>query len=164
MNLIGDFAFVLVPLAGLIVAAAWVTTTDRFKAWRKRRYWQARQFENLRIMITGDARWLAHDPVARALTERYEAALRDDWYTVAHYRPDAFRRRIGLEPNYAATHPAQPPQQTGEPSAEIKAARLSGFNTALMWNGRTSMLVDSYEKIAKGWDDSTAQQKEGDAS
>lgn len=73
---------------------------QRYKAWRKRRYWQARQFENLRLMITSDARWLAHDPVARALTERYEAALREDWYTVVHHSPDAFRRQIGLEPVY----------------------------------------------------------------
>lgn len=73
---------------------------QRYKAWRKRRYWQALQFENLRNMIVGDARWLAHDPVARALTERYEAALRDDWYSVVHESPGAFRQQIGLEPNY----------------------------------------------------------------
>jgi hypothetical protein len=100
MNFLADFAFVLVPLAGIAAAAAWITTTDRFKDWRKRRYWQALQFEHLSQMIRSDARWLAHDPVARALTERYEAALRDDWYTVAHDGPDAFRRKTGLEPSY----------------------------------------------------------------
>ncbi|GHC72973.1 hypothetical protein GCM10007320_09230 [Pseudorhodoferax aquiterrae] len=100
MSFIADFAFALVPLAGLAAAAAWITTTDRFKAWRERRDWQARQLDHLRILITGDARWLAHDPVARALTERYEAALRDDWYTLTHPSSDAFRRQIGLEPNY----------------------------------------------------------------
>lgn len=74
----------------------------RFKAWRTRRFWQARQFEHLAQMIRSDARWLAHDPVARALTERYEAALRDDWYTIKHPWSDAFRRQIGLVPDYAS--------------------------------------------------------------
>lgn len=82
---------------------------ERYKAWRKRRYWRARQFENLRLMIQSDARWLAHDPIARALTERYEAALREDWYTVVHHSPDTFRRQIGLEPvyNQQKSHPQE---------------------------------------------------------
>lgn len=46
---------------------------------------------------------------------------------------------------------AQPAEMVSEPSAEIKAARLSGFNTALVPNGRASMQADSYEQIAGGW-------------
>lgn len=92
------------------------TLLYRFKAWRKRRYWQSLQFEHLSQMIRSDARWLAHDPVARALTERYEAALRDDWYTVAHEGPDAFRRKTGLEPSYGRDGARATHQQGGEPA------------------------------------------------
>ena len=49
-------------------------------------------------MIRSDWRWLAHDPVARALTDRYVRALRDDWYTLPHEDSGAFRTRIGLDP------------------------------------------------------------------
>ena len=71
---------------------------QRYKAWRKRRYWARLQLEHLRNLISSDWRWLAHDPVARELTDRYMRALRDDWYTLSHEGPDTFRRRIGLEP------------------------------------------------------------------
>lgn len=70
---------------------------QRFKAWRKRRYWQRQQLEHLAMMIRSDWRWLAHDPVARALTDRYVRALRDDWYTMPHEDSGAFRTRIGLD-------------------------------------------------------------------
>jgi hypothetical protein len=74
------------------VAGAW-------RAWRRRRYWTAeRQLENLRNMVQGDHRWLAHDKVADALTTRYLAALAPDWMSRAHACPDHFRREIGLEP------------------------------------------------------------------
>ena len=89
------------PVAGLVertvrrVAGAW-------RAWRRRRYWTAeRQLENLRNMVQGDHRWLAHDKVADALTTRYLAALAPDWMRVAHTDPCHFRREIGLEPQHA---------------------------------------------------------------
>lgn len=78
---------------------------QRYKAWRKRRYWQAQQFEHLRMAIMTDWRWLAHDPVASELTERYRQMLREDWYTVPHEDTPQFRRRIGLEPNYTKEKP-----------------------------------------------------------
>ena len=72
---------------------------ERFKAWRKRRYWTPeRQLENLRIMVMGDHRYLAHDKTADALTERYLAALAPDWYQRVHVDPWHFRQSIGLEP------------------------------------------------------------------
>lgn len=95
---------------------------ERFKAWRKRRYWRARQFEHLRILITTDARWLAHDPIARALTERYESALREDWYTLPFPSADAFRRQNGLTPDYSRL--TLPDLQ----QAAIEAARAGGTN------------------------------------
>ncbi len=76
------------------VAEAW-------RAWRRRRYWTAeRQLENLRNMVQGDHRWLAHDKVADALTTRYLAALAPDWMSRVHACPDHFRREIGLEPQH----------------------------------------------------------------
>lgn len=72
---------------------------QRYKAWRKRRYWARLQLEHLAAMIRSDWRWLAHDPVARELTDRYVRALRDDWYTLPHEDSCAFRTRLGLEPN-----------------------------------------------------------------
>lgn len=74
---------------------------QRFRAWRKRRYWQSQQLEHLAVMIRSDWRWLAHDPVARELTDRYVRALRDDWYTLPHEDSGAFRTRIGLDPRRA---------------------------------------------------------------
>jgi hypothetical protein len=73
-----------------------------WRAWRHRRYWTAeRQLENLRNMVQGDHRWLAHDKVADALTTRYLAALAPDWMSRVHACPANFRREIGLEPQHA---------------------------------------------------------------
>lgn len=75
---------------------------ERFKAWRSRRYWTPeRQLEHLRNLILEDWRWLAHDPVADALTTRYKRALSADWYRMVHEDSGNFRRRIGIEPDYA---------------------------------------------------------------
>lgn len=81
---------------------------QRYKAWRQKRYWQSRQLEHLAMLIRGDARWLAHDKTARGITERYEAALRDDWYKLAFEGSDQLRRRLGLEPTYVTTARKQP--------------------------------------------------------
>lgn len=75
---------------------------EAWRGWRRRRYWTAeRQLENLRNMVQGDHRWLAHDKVADALTTRYLAALAPDWMSRVHACPDHFRREIGLEPQHA---------------------------------------------------------------
>lgn len=77
---------------------------ERFKAWRRRRYWTPeRQLENLRNMVMGDHRYLAHNKVADALTERYLAALAPDWYVKPHFDSWHFRQMIGLEPRTAAS-------------------------------------------------------------
>ena len=75
----------------------------RLRAWRqeraRRRYWTPeRQLENLRNMVQGDHRWLAHDKTADALTTRYLAALAPDWYSRVHIDPCHLRRELGLEP------------------------------------------------------------------
>ena len=75
-----------------------------WRARQRRRYWTAeRQLENLRNMVQGDHRWLAHDKVADALTTRYLAALAPDWMSRVHSSPDHFRRQIGLEPQHGFT-------------------------------------------------------------
>ena len=75
---------------------------QRFKEWRRRSYWTPeRQLENLRILVQGDHRWLAHDKTADALTTRYLDALAPDWYQRVHADPCHFRRAIGLEPRTA---------------------------------------------------------------
>lgn len=80
---------------------------NRFKKWRKARelrakqkYWDAHKLEHLRTMLQSDNRWLAHDPVASALTDRYLAALSDDWYAKVHESSYDLRVKLNLEPEY----------------------------------------------------------------
>lgn len=76
-----------------------MSVLERFRAWRTRRYWQKRQFEHLRSLILDDWRWLAHDPVADALTTRYRRALSANWYKLEHENVSDFRKRLGLDPH-----------------------------------------------------------------
>lgn len=76
-----------------------------YKAWRERRYWQKRQIAHLRMLLSLDARWLAANPVAEALTQRYEAALADDWYARSFEDVSALRARLNLSPNYSKLPP-----------------------------------------------------------
>lgn len=71
----------------------------KFKQWRKRRYWNKRQLEHLHDLISADQRWLSHDPVAKALTDRYMAAFNSDWYKLSYEEVSQFRSRIGLDPH-----------------------------------------------------------------
>jgi hypothetical protein len=67
--------------------------------WRRKRRWNASlQMYHLRITVQQDARWLAHDPVASALCERYAAMLADDWESRSSEDISRFRSRLGLEP------------------------------------------------------------------
>ena len=84
----------------------------RFQAWRKRRYWEARHLRFLRLMINEDWRWLAHSELADQLTTRYKRAASESWYELEHESSDAFRRRVGLTPNYG--HDAPAGQQGGD--------------------------------------------------
>lgn len=74
---------------------------QRLRDWRQRRKWAAMHLEWLRTMVYGDARWLASNPIASALTQRYEAALRDDWYALDHEDTPRLRTRLGLDPSRA---------------------------------------------------------------
>ncbi|WP_431509791.1 hypothetical protein [Variovorax sp. DAIF25] len=72
----------------------------RFKAWRERRYWQKRHLQFIRKNVMLDWRWLAVDPVGKAITDRYEKLTASDWYKLDHEPIEQFRKRIGMEPNY----------------------------------------------------------------
>jgi hypothetical protein len=84
----------------LTVFVAWAH--EKYSAWRSRPRWTAeQQLEHLRLLVQGDHRWLAHNPVADALTARYLDALATDWYARVHQDSAYFRRSIGLEPDYS---------------------------------------------------------------
>lgn len=79
----------------------------RIKAWReerrRRRLWTPEdQLDYLRVKVTQDARWLAHDPVASALCERYLVMLAPDWYQRSAEDVSDLRQRLGLDPHEAA--------------------------------------------------------------
>lgn len=75
-----------------------MTLLAKLKGWLKQRRWKRHQLDHLRVLIAEDHRFLAHNPVADALTTRYLAALSPDWYAKPHASAWHFRRSIGLEP------------------------------------------------------------------
>lgn len=82
------------------IHAAFVAVRKSFKEWRRKRRWNADlQLYYLRVRVTEDARWLAHDPVASALCERYLNMLADDWERRPYMPVSAFRESLGLDPH-----------------------------------------------------------------
>lgn len=78
----------------------------RLRAWRESRYWSPRrQLEHLRALVDLDARWLAHDRAAAALTARYGDALAPDWFRRPFEDVGTLRDRIGLNPYRRAADP-----------------------------------------------------------
>lgn len=49
-------------------------------------------------IITDDQRWMASNPVAVALTERYIDLLTDGWHTRSHEHAGQLRTRLGIAP------------------------------------------------------------------
>lgn len=82
---------------------------SRFKAWRKRRYWQRRHIEFVRTMVQQDHRWLAEFAVADELTNRYLAALSDTWYQTNFEDVSQFRERLRQSARLAAAAHRDPP-------------------------------------------------------
>lgn len=82
--------------------------------WRerqRRREWSAeRQLEHIRVLVQMDHRWLAHSPVADALTERYLWALSKDWYRLNTEDIRDLRQRLGLDPHAVRTQSNGAPQ------------------------------------------------------
>ena len=73
---------------------------QRFKAWRRRRFWEKQKMEHLQVMLQTDARWMAHDPVAAALTARYLSAIGEGWESTHFEEVGALRERLGRTPSY----------------------------------------------------------------
>lgn len=72
----------------------------RFKEWRRKREWNAElQLHHLRVMVQSDNRWMAHNPIANELTERYLRMLADNWESQPQEDVSQFRERIGLSPH-----------------------------------------------------------------
>lgn len=80
------------------------TQLQRYREWRKHLDWSKRHLDFVRSMINQDKHWLANDPTARELVERYERALNEYWYRLYHEDVYLFRNRVGLDPN-----PTKPP-------------------------------------------------------
>ncbi|WP_234197098.1 hypothetical protein [Pseudacidovorax sp. NFM-22] len=76
----------------------------RFRAWQNRRYWQAHQMEHLRLMLQEDGRWMAHNPIAATLTDRYLAATAEDWYQQVFVHSGHLREQLGLDPHAEREH------------------------------------------------------------
>lgn len=95
------------------------SVVTKFQEWRKCRFWRKRHLAFLRAMISSDARWLSVDPVTKELTERYEKALSDEWYTHSFEDSSTLRQRLGLEPSYTAS-------EFKYPERKIKNSGISG--------------------------------------
>lgn len=96
----------------------------RFQAWRQRRHWADLHLEWLRTMVHGDARWLAVNPIARSITERYEAALAEDWHARDHEEVQHLRTRLGMDPR--KTGVALPPHRSAV-RWTLETLRSEGF-------------------------------------
>lgn len=79
---------------------------DRYELWRKRRKWERRKLEHLQTILQSDSRWMAHNPVAAELTQRYLDAISEDWYTLAFPHSDKIRTKLNLEPQKLNTRQA----------------------------------------------------------
>ncbi len=68
--------------------------------WRRKRKWNAKlQLYHLRLMVQTDNRWMAHNPIASELTERYLRMLADDWEIQPQEDVSQFRERVGISPH-----------------------------------------------------------------
>lgn len=68
---------------------------NQIRKFINRRRWSAnRQIEWMRVHLIDDSQWLAHDPKASAICQRYLAMLSDDWQKVQVEPVSKFRDRI----------------------------------------------------------------------
>lgn len=66
--------------------------------WRKEKE-RNEQIEALRIAIMEDNRWMASNPIASRLTERYLDILSDDWTKKVIESSDSVRSELGIDPH-----------------------------------------------------------------
>lgn len=73
----------------------------RFIAWFTGKSWTLEdQVFHLEQMIREDNHWIAHDPIARALTDRYLEALSDTWHSKSFESSDKLRSRLDRDPHH----------------------------------------------------------------
>lgn len=77
---------------------------DRYRAWRKRRYWEKRHMDFIRAVISNDARWLSVHPQGRLLLDRYEKLVSQNWYTYPFRDISRFREDLGWCPHQNVKH------------------------------------------------------------
>lgn len=53
---------------------------------------------HLEVLIRQDNQWMAHNTIARALTDRYLKALSDNWGSVSFEQPDKLRDLLHCNP------------------------------------------------------------------
>lgn len=97
---IGVGSGVAIAVIAIVGFLAYGALSKRFSEWRERRHWQKRHLQFIRTQVMQDWRWLAVDPVGKAITDRYEKLTASDWYKLDHEPIEQFRKRIGMEPNY----------------------------------------------------------------
>ena len=72
----------------------------RISEWRRKRKWPAEaQLLRMRSAVQEDQRWMAHNPIVMAITQRYLPLLADDWESKPLEDVSNFRERIGLSPH-----------------------------------------------------------------
>lgn len=69
-------------------------------AWLTRHSRREEQVTHLEQLIRDDNQWIAHDPIARALTNRYLEALSDNWRSKSFESSDRLRSRLDRDPNH----------------------------------------------------------------
>ena len=71
-----------------------------YAAHKHRRQWPIElQLQWLRQQVQEDARWMAHDPKVKALTDRYLTMLAPDWMSQSVQEVGNFRIAIGCDPH-----------------------------------------------------------------
>jgi hypothetical protein len=65
-----------------------------------------RQLEHARLIVSEDARWMAHSPLVSELTERYLSALSPNWFRQHFESVSDLRKRLGLCPHARRADPA----------------------------------------------------------
>jgi hypothetical protein len=70
---------------------------------KQRWYWSdSRQLYWIKSTIQDDLRWLAHDPIARTLCERYLSMLVEEWEHVSVPHVSQLRQELGITPKRQA--------------------------------------------------------------
>lgn len=65
----------------------------------KRKWSYREQIWWARRNIVDDSVWMSHDKIAREVSERHSAMLKDHWHTTVHLSQARFRESVGLCPH-----------------------------------------------------------------